>query len=109
MFDRVARRYDLTNTVLSGGLDASWRRATREALGARPGQTVLDVAAGTAVLTLELVTHGGRAVALDFSQGVLFSGAARRGAEAPGEAVGLPPAQRRVEGGGMPFGPRNCP
>ena len=58
MFDRVAKRYDLTNTVLSGGRDAAWRRATREALGARPGQTVLDVAAGTAVSTVELAAGG---------------------------------------------------
>ncbi|MCM3523308.1 class I SAM-dependent methyltransferase, partial [Curtobacterium sp. P97] len=56
MFDRVAGKYDVTNTVLSGGLDAGWRRATREALGARPGQTVLDVAAGTGVSTVELAT-----------------------------------------------------
>jgi demethylmenaquinone methyltransferase/2-methoxy-6-polyprenyl-1,4-benzoquinol methylase len=69
MFDRVARRYDLTNTVLSGGRDASWRRATREALGARPGQTVVDVAAGTAVSTVELAGGGVRAIACDFSQG----------------------------------------
>ena len=58
MFDGVARRYDLTNSVLSGGRDASWRRATREALGARPADTVLDVAAGTAVSTVELAAGG---------------------------------------------------
>jgi demethylmenaquinone methyltransferase/2-methoxy-6-polyprenyl-1,4-benzoquinol methylase len=74
MFDRVAARYDLTNTVLSGGLDASWRRATREALGARAGQTVLDVAAGTAVSTVELAAGGVRAIACDFSQGMLRDG-----------------------------------
>ena len=44
MFDRVAKRYDLTNTVLSGGRDVAWRRATREALDPRPGQVVLDAA-----------------------------------------------------------------
>src|ERR1700759_3405137 len=33
MFDGVARRYDLTNTVLSFGQDRYWRRATRSALG----------------------------------------------------------------------------
>src|SRR3954467_6288297 len=68
MFDRVAGRYDLTNTVLSGGLDAGWRRATRQALRARPGSTVLDVAAGTAVSTVELADGGVQAIACDFSQ-----------------------------------------
>jgi demethylmenaquinone methyltransferase/2-methoxy-6-polyprenyl-1,4-benzoquinol methylase len=33
MFDGVARRYDITNTVLSGGQDRRWRRATRAARG----------------------------------------------------------------------------
>src|SRR5688572_20532258 len=77
MFDRGARRYDLTNTVLSGGRDAAWRRATREALGARPGQTVLDVAAGAAVSTVEIAAGGVHAIACDFSQGMLRAGAAR--------------------------------
>ena len=35
MFDAVARRYDLTNTVLSLGQDRFWRRATRDALRPR--------------------------------------------------------------------------
>ena len=47
MFDGVARRYDLTNTVLSFGLDRRWRRRTRQCLELRPGQRVLDLAAGT--------------------------------------------------------------
>src|SRR3712207_9196180 len=64
----VPRRYDLTNTVLSGGRDAAWRRATREALGARPGDVVLDVLAGTGVSTVELAAGGVRAVACDLSQ-----------------------------------------
>ena len=51
MFDRIARRYDLTNTVLSLGRDRSWRKATRKALELQPGEKVLDLAAGTAVST----------------------------------------------------------
>lgn len=38
MFDGVARKYDLTNTVLSLGQDRYWRRATRSALRIGPGQ-----------------------------------------------------------------------
>nr|WP_204331843.1 demethylmenaquinone methyltransferase [Geodermatophilus sabuli] len=107
MFDRVARRYDLTNTVLSAGLDASWRRATREALAARPGQTVLDVAAGTAVSTVELAGDGVRAIACDFSQGMLRAGAARPVPKVAGDAMALPLADASVDAVVISFGLRN--
>ncbi|MCW2675019.1 MAG: ubiE, partial [Modestobacter sp.] len=107
MFDRVAGRYDLTNTVLSVGLDAGWRRATREALRARPGQTVLDVAAGTAVSTVELAADGVRAIACDFSQGMLRAGAARPVPKVAGDAMALPLADASVDGVVISFGLRN--
>src|SRR4051812_31463708 len=107
MFDGVAERYDVTNTVLSGGLDASWRRATRQALGARPGQTVLDVAAGTAVSTVELASGGVHAIACDFSQGMLRAGAARPVPKLAGDAMALPLADESVDGVVISFGLRN--
>src|SRR5262245_33911551 len=78
MFDAVARRYDLTNTVLSLGQDRFWRRATRSALRVGPGDRVLDLAAGTAVSTVEHAASGAWCVAADFSVGMLAAGAARR-------------------------------
>src|SRR6478609_12128253 len=69
MFDAVARRYDLTNTVLSLGQDRFWRRATRSALRIGPGDRVLDLAAGTAVATGELAASGEWCVAAGFSVG----------------------------------------
>ncbi|TFV69471.1 demethylmenaquinone methyltransferase [Blastococcus sp. CT_GayMR20] len=107
MFDRVARRYDLTNTVLSGGRDAAWRRATREALGARPGQIVLDVAAGTAVSTVEIAAGGATAIACDFSQGMLRAGASRAVPKVVGDAMALPLADESVDGVVISFGLRN--
>jgi demethylmenaquinone methyltransferase/2-methoxy-6-polyprenyl-1,4-benzoquinol methylase len=107
MFDGVARRYDLTNTVLSGGRDAAWRRATREALGARPGDTVLDVAAGTGVSTVELAAGGVRAIACDFSQGMLRAGAHRPVPMVAGDATALPLADASVDGLVISFGLRN--
>jgi len=107
MFDRVASRYDLTNTVLSGGLDAGWRRATRAALDPRPGQVVLDVAAGTAVSTVELAGTGATAIALDFSQGMLRAGASRPVPKVAGDAMRLPLADRSVDGVVISFGLRN--
>jgi demethylmenaquinone methyltransferase/2-methoxy-6-polyprenyl-1,4-benzoquinol methylase len=107
MFDGVARRYDLTNTVLSGGRDASWRRATREALGARPGDTVLDVAAGTGVSTVELAAGGVHAIACDFSQGMLRAGAGRPVPMVAGDAMALPFADAGVDGLVVSFGLRN--
>ncbi|GIE89474.1 demethylmenaquinone methyltransferase / 2-methoxy-6-polyprenyl-1,4-benzoquinol methylase [Actinoplanes regularis] len=74
MFDGVAKRYDLTNTVLSFGQDRGWRRATRAALGLRPGERVLDVGAGTGISTDELGRSGAFAVGADLSVGMLQAG-----------------------------------
>ncbi|MEJ3748307.1 demethylmenaquinone methyltransferase [Actinomycetes bacterium KLBMP 9797] len=74
MFDGVARRYDLTNTIISFGRDRGWRRATREALALQAGQRVLDVGAGTGVSTEELAQSGAYAVGLDISIGMLTAG-----------------------------------
>jgi demethylmenaquinone methyltransferase/2-methoxy-6-polyprenyl-1,4-benzoquinol methylase len=92
MFDGVAARYDLTNTVISFGQDRGWRRATRAALGLRPGERVLDVGAGTGVSTAELAVSGAYAVGLDLSVGMLATGRRRR-PEVPllaGDALRLP-------------------
>jgi demethylmenaquinone methyltransferase / 2-methoxy-6-polyprenyl-1,4-benzoquinol methylase len=77
MFDGVASRYDLTNTVLSFAQDVRWRRATRAALSVGPGDVVLDIAAGTGVSTVELARSGARCLAADFSLGMLTTGRSR--------------------------------
>ena len=47
MFDAVAKRYDVTNDVLSLGQDRRWRREVLAAVKPLPGERVLDLAAGT--------------------------------------------------------------
>ncbi|HEX5541767.1 MAG TPA: demethylmenaquinone methyltransferase [Micromonospora sp.] len=92
MFDGVASRYDLTNTVMTAGRDRAWRRATREALDLRPGERVLDVGAGTGVSTQELARSGAYAVGVDLSLGMLRAGHRVR-PEVPllaGDALRLP-------------------
>ena len=75
MFDRISRRYDLMNRLMTGGRDVAWRRlAAREALAGGRGY-VLDVATGTADLAIELARQGAsQVVALDFSREMLRSG-----------------------------------
>ncbi|OKH74555.1 demethylmenaquinone methyltransferase [Mycolicibacterium obuense] len=107
MFDGVARRYDLTNTVLSGGQDRFWRRVTRETLGVGPGDRVLDLAAGTAVSTVELAASGAWCVAADFSVGMLAAGAARRVPKVAGDATKLPFADGVFDAVTISFGLRN--
>ncbi|MGV0991536.1 MAG: demethylmenaquinone methyltransferase [Mycobacterium sp.] len=107
MFDGVARRYDITNTVLSAGQDRSWRRATREALRIGPGDKVLDLAAGTAVSTVELEKSGAWCVAADFSVGMLRAGAARPVPKVAADATRLPFADGVFDAVTISFGLRN--
>jgi demethylmenaquinone methyltransferase / 2-methoxy-6-polyprenyl-1,4-benzoquinol methylase len=107
MFDAVARRYDLTNTVLSLGQDRYWRRATRSALGIGPGDNVLDLAAGTAVSTVELAASGAWCVACDFSVGMLSAGAAREVPKVAGDATRLPFPDETFDAVTISFGLRN--
>jgi demethylmenaquinone methyltransferase/2-methoxy-6-polyprenyl-1,4-benzoquinol methylase len=74
MFDGVAEKYDLTNTLLSFGRDRSWRRSTRAALQLKEGEKVLDLGAGTGVSTQELALSGAYVVGADISLGMLRVG-----------------------------------
>ncbi len=111
MFDGVAKRYDLTNTVLSFAQDRRWRRRTRDALALRPGQRVLDVAAGTGVSTAELARSGASVVASDFSIGMLRAGASRSGRRhlpfVAADALHLPFADAAFDAVTISFGLRN--
>jgi demethylmenaquinone methyltransferase/2-methoxy-6-polyprenyl-1,4-benzoquinol methylase len=107
MFDGVARRYDLTNTVLSLGRDRYWRRATRSALRIRSGEKVLDLAAGTAVSTVELARSGAWCVAADFSIPMLAAGSGRDVPKIAGDATRLPFGDGVFDAVTISFGLRN--
>jgi demethylmenaquinone methyltransferase/2-methoxy-6-polyprenyl-1,4-benzoquinol methylase len=109
MFDGVAARYDLTNDVLSLGQDRRWRRATLAALAARPGERVLDIAAGTGTSSEPLADAGVDVVPADFSLGMLRVGRWRR-PDLPftaADAMRLPFADGAFDAVTMSFGLRN--
>lgn len=109
MFDGVAAGYDRTNTVLSLGQDRRWRRATRRALDPRPGERVLDLAAGTGVSTVELARSGARAVGVDISLGMLRTGKRVRPQATllAGDALALPFGDGTFDAVTISFGLRN--
>jgi demethylmenaquinone methyltransferase/2-methoxy-6-polyprenyl-1,4-benzoquinol methylase len=109
MFDDVAARYDLTNDVLSLGQDRRWRKLVVDAVGAGPGELVLDLAAGTGTSTAAFAERGASVVACDFSLGMLRVGRKRR-PEMPfvaGDALRLPFADDSFDAVSISFGLRN--
>lgn len=107
MFDAVGEKYDITNTVLSFGQDRVWRRRTRERLDLKPGELVLDLAAGTAVSTEELAKSGAWCVACDFSQGMLAAGKHRDVPKVCGDGMKLPFADNTFDAVTISYGLRN--
>jgi demethylmenaquinone methyltransferase/2-methoxy-6-polyprenyl-1,4-benzoquinol methylase len=110
MFDKVAERYDLLNDALSLGQDRYWRRVVARAVGARPGELILDLAAGTGTSSRTFTAAGARCIACDFSLGMLKVGA-RDPAPAlrfvAGDALDLPFADAAFDAVTISFGLRN--
>jgi demethylmenaquinone methyltransferase / 2-methoxy-6-polyprenyl-1,4-benzoquinol methylase len=112
MFDRVAARYDRTNNVLSVGNAPLWRVATTRAVDPKPGERILDVAAGTGTSSASLAKSGASVVAADFSPGMIEVGR-RRQAHVPNlvfveaDATKLPFGDDEFDAVTISFGLRN--
>jgi len=109
MFDDVAQRYDLTNDVLSLGQDRRWRKAVVDAVAARPGERVLDLAAGTGTSSQPFADSGAEVVPCDFSLGMLRVGkrARPRLPFTAGDGTRLPFADGTFDAVTISFGLRN--
>jgi demethylmenaquinone methyltransferase/2-methoxy-6-polyprenyl-1,4-benzoquinol methylase len=117
MFDRVAARYDLLNSLMSAGLHHRWRERAADRAELVPGGSALDVCCGTGDLTLELAARlapGGSVVGCDFSEPMLDL--AREKAEARhaagvrfewADALSLPYDAGRFDAVTVGFGLRN--
>jgi demethylmenaquinone methyltransferase/2-methoxy-6-polyprenyl-1,4-benzoquinol methylase len=109
MFDAVAQRYDLTNDVMSLGQDRRWRRDVIDAVEPRPGERVLDLAAGTGTSSQPFADRGAVVVPCDFSLGMLRVGKEARPALpfTAGDGTRLPFADATFDAVTISFGLRN--
>lgn len=117
MFGRIARWYDFLNRFLSAGQDCYWRYRLVRTLNLPPQALVLDMAAGTMDVTMEILRRhpDARVAAMDFTRPMLVEGARRKlvgvrrkkvlPVQADGRAVPLPDAC--VDGAAIAFGIRN--
>src|SRR5688572_32427605 len=121
MFDRIARRYDLLNRLMSFGVDRRWRKKTVAALAlpASEPSRVLDLATGTGDLAIDIARRHPAAtvVGLDPSVGMLEVGRRKlieRGLDGRvemvvGDAQQLPYPGASFDGATIAFGIRNVP
>lgn len=117
MFDAIARRYDLLNHVLSGGLDVYWRWRAVRRLGLTGRGTVLDLCTGTCDVARAIVRRrrAERVVGIDFSAEMLRVGQDKLRADGRlgviplvrGDAMVVPLADASVEAVTIAFGIRN--
>ena len=117
MFDAIASRYDLLNTVLSAGLDRYWRRRAIASLQLTGRERVLDVCTGTADVAIGAArtASAARVVGVDFSGSMLAHGLAKVRTAAlsnriqliRGDAMSLPAGDASVDAATIAFGIRN--
>ncbi|MCF8525861.1 MAG: bifunctional demethylmenaquinone methyltransferase/2-methoxy-6-polyprenyl-1,4-benzoquinol methylase UbiE [Rhodoluna sp.] len=109
MFDGVAKNYDKANDLLSFGSARIWRKEVAKLVNSQPGQTILDLAAGTGSSSIVFLREGVKVVAADFSNGMLEVGR-RRHPELEfvfADAAALPFADREFDTVTISFGIRN--
>jgi demethylmenaquinone methyltransferase / 2-methoxy-6-polyprenyl-1,4-benzoquinol methylase len=132
VFHSVARRYDLMNDLMSGGLHRAWkdalvtavnpprRRPSRETATKAPSFALLDLAGGTGDIAFRVIEAGSssaRATVVDINADMLAIGRARaaeRGLDdaisfVEGNAEALPFADRSYDAVTIAFGIRNVP
>jgi demethylmenaquinone methyltransferase/2-methoxy-6-polyprenyl-1,4-benzoquinol methylase len=118
MFDAIAARYDLLNTVLSAGLDRYWRRRAIRALRLTGQERLLDVCTGTADVAMagaRAARGAQRVIGVDFAGAMLARGRAKvreagldsRVLLVRGDAMALPVADASVDAVTIAFGIRN--
>lgn len=118
MFDAIAGRYDLLNTVLSGGVDRYWRHHAIASLKLTGRERLLDVCTGTADVALGAARNASgaaRVVGVDFSGAMLTHGLVKvkqvdlssRVQLIRGDAMNLPVASAAVDAATIAFGIRN--
>ena len=118
MFSRIAQRYDLTNTIISAGLDHYWRRRLAQRVACRAAEMVLDVACGTGGVMAQVAQccpATTRLSGVDFTEAMLQVGRRRLATTAPshrlhlcvGDAQYLPYADQSFDMVTMMFGVRN--
>jgi demethylmenaquinone methyltransferase / 2-methoxy-6-polyprenyl-1,4-benzoquinol methylase len=116
MFDRIAGRYEVLNTVMTAGLNRLWNRQVVRASELRSGDKALDLACGTGSLTRDLakrVGPGGRVLGVDFSGEMLRVAEARPAPNVEyrlGDATNLEGvASAAFDAATIAYGARNIP
>tara|TARA_R100001369_G_scaffold15382_4_gene30201 strand:+ start:6696 stop:7445 length:750 start_codon:yes stop_codon:yes gene_type:complete len=117
VFSSVASKYDIMNDVMSGGVHRIWKDAMMDWLAPRPGQRLLDVAAGTGDISFRFLKRAGsgHSTVLDITESMLVEGRKRAEAESMhdqldwvvGDAMALPFPDNTFDVYTISFGIRN--
>ena len=109
MFDRIARVYDLMNSVMTAGMHHRWRERAVDLAAVGPGDRALDVATGTGDLAVALRGRGADVIGLDFSERMLELAREKAPdvAFVQGNALELPYGDGEFDAVTVGFGARN--
>ena len=77
VFSSVARRYDMMNDLMSGGMHRLWKDRFVNRVKPRPGEDTLDMAGGTGDIAFRMVRSGARVTVSDINADMLQVGEER--------------------------------